>query len=686
MLSLHTPNELSSICGQLGLRILQKASVSIEQVMKYMENSHKDKIITMEVAEKVLKCMWETPILEYLRSTGHPVHPLSKMDPRKSVLTLWVEGGFISAVGSSDFVPHFIVREVKKRYTLSTLSTDIVSTLEKIRLQQEKVKRAEQSLMVDRDYRHILKYFKELGDMRAMETKLRDVLVSELDISRAERDSAEETMGIVTEQLGEVEVQFIKVAETLNAQLALSECLCENMLRERLKAESELQRLGLVVESYIAAETSRSRRGGGQRAQQQALCMYQVSEECNQEIYQLHEKLRSYRDMRDDRDDALRQRVRNQVDEIADLKAEIQRLHEVNAQQAKTAELQQDLAAQKLDAVVRHAVFLAEEVERKKVLVREAYASTLGHASVASKVQGSHCRAVTVVLHEMTRMIRTATEEARHAEKMRELAAAELAAADASSSVSAALDRPPSAKPSTKSSKKPPSVSPTKGGDKSRPTSRPTSPSPTKRKGGPVVVVEEPPVAVVVASASSPSPALVPPTEYMSFCNRLGAALGIDADASFLSLREHDEYLRMADEDRVARDLTTRERAAQAALAAEEAEKAAAAAALKAKAARTKSPPAKSPSVVTAPAGRATSPSPSTKKKGGAPSSSSSAAASKKGKAGASPSPAKARAGSPGKSGGAAAGTSDKKAVAPAPAKSRPRSVSPAPKKPTAKK
>ena len=700
MLSLHTPNELSSICGQLGLRILQKASVSIEQVMKYMENSHKDKIITMEVAEKVLTCMWETPVLEYLRSTGHPVHPLSKMDPRKSVLTLWIEGGFISAVGSSDFVPHFIVREVKKRYALSTLSSDIVSTLERIRLQQEKVKRAEQSLMVDRDYRHILKYFKELGDLRAMENKLRDVLVSELDISRAEKDSAEETMGIVTEQLGEVEMQFIAVAEDLNAQLANVECLCESMLRERLKAESELQRLGLVVESFIDVEKDRSRRGGGQ---QQALCMWEVSEECNQEIFQLHERLRSYRDMRDDRDDALRQRVRSQVDEIAALQSEVRRLHEQNEQQARAAELQQDLAARKLHAMMQHAMLLVEREERNTVLVREAYASALRHATVASQAQGSQSRTVAVVLQEMARRVHVAAEEVRHAERVAAMAVAELALQAGTGS-----SRPASAS-SAKSSKNnnnsgsnsrptSPAASSTKRADKAKPAggSRATSASPTKKRKGAADpgpgTAEEASVGTTAGGTVNPSLAFVPPTEFMSFCYRLGAALGIAADSSFLSLRQSDECLHMADEDRVARELATKERQAQAAWAAEEAEKAAAAAASKAKASRAggKSS-AKSPSVAAATAGRPVSPAPSAKgdaKKKGGRSTTPSAAAAKKGRAtGASPSPsplpAKVRAGSPAKSAGPAG---KQPAPAAAATKDRPRSVSPAPKKPPAKK
>ena len=676
MLTLHTPNELSSICGQLGLRILQKASVSIAQIMNYMENSHKDKIITMEIAEKVLGTFWETPILEYLRSTGHPVHPLSKIDPRKSVLTLWVEGGFISAVGSSDFVPHFIVREVKKRYALSTLSKDIVSTLEKIGLQQEKVKRAEQSIMVDRDYRHVLRYLKELGDLRAMENKLRDVLVSELDIARAEKDSADETMGIVTQQLGEVEVQFVRVAEALNARLADAECLCEGLLRERLKAESELQRLGRVVQSYIDADKDRSRRGGGAR---QALCMYQASEECNQEIAHLHVALRSYRDMRDDRDDALRQRVRSQADEIADLRTEIRRLHEAHEEHARVAGQLQSLTAHRLDAMTRHAQHLGEVVECKKVLVREAYASALCHAAVASEAQGSRTRATAVLLQEMARMVHEAAEEVRHAEAMAAAAAARHAVEVSPADPDPLQGGGPASGSPANSTRNPPSrpTSPAPAKTKAKATiadkSRPTTPAAGKGAARATSPSPQEPAPEAPASVT-PAPVFVPPIHLTSLCHRLGTALGVASQPSFLALREDDERLRMADEDRVARDTAARERRAREAAEALAAEEAAAKAALRAKAtkgAKASAVSSSSAAAVTATAtvtaGRAVSPAPKTAvgdKKGAAP-------VGKKGKAaGTSPSPATAAA-----------------AAAPTTAgKDKPRSVSPAPKKPPAKK
>lgn len=92
MLSLHSANELSSICGNINLQILQKASTSKRLILEYLNGN--ENIVTRDRAEKLLRTMWEQPILEYLRSIGHSISPIS-IDPRESVLTMWVEGGFV---------------------------------------------------------------------------------------------------------------------------------------------------------------------------------------------------------------------------------------------------------------------------------------------------------------------------------------------------------------------------------------------------------------------------------------------------------------------------------------------------------------------------------------------------------------------------------------------------------------
>ena len=586
MLQLHTPNELSSICGQLGLKILQKASVSIDQIATYMTSQNKEKVITVDVAEKVLGCLWETPLLEYLRSTGHPIHPLKNIEPRKAVLQLWVEGGFVLPVNATDFVPHFVAREVKRRYQLSTLSKDILSTLERIRLQQEKVKRAEATIMIDRDYRHILKYFKELGDLRSMENTLRDVLVSELDIARAEKDSATETTEMVSAQLGEAEQQLVAVASDLNAQLAAAECLMEGMLRERLKGESELQRLSSVVDSFIAAETDRSTRGGGAL---QPTCMHNVADDCGQEVLALHEKLRGYRDMRDSRDDALREESRRQHAEIIELRRDVARLRADKEEMAAAAADAQARATLRLAAVAREADALAEEVERRAAMARENRAAALRAAAAAADLQRHASRATALVSARITHALRTAAKEALDYDAT---AAADLAQAanDASAAATAAVVEAAAAAAAVAASKggggrggkgdarspSPAKKAPDRG--KSPPPSakgkRPAEATPVT----PVTAVTAAPQPLVPAASAKPMPA-VPDTTLLF---QLAGALGLSEETAFLSLREWAEQLHMAADDRRMQAIVVQERVArelQAATEAAAAEAAAAAAA-----------------------------------------------------------------------------------------------------------
>jgi hypothetical protein len=81
------------------------------------------------------------------------------------------------------------------------------------------VKRAEQILMTDRDYRHVMRYFSEMTTLRSMENKLREYLVAELDDSRAHKDSGDEIVRMAEEQLGETEMQFIGVGTDLTRNL-----------------------------------------------------------------------------------------------------------------------------------------------------------------------------------------------------------------------------------------------------------------------------------------------------------------------------------------------------------------------------------------------------------------------------------------------------------------------------------
>lgn len=186
LLSLHTPNELSSICGNLNLKILQKASNSIQQIMKSVRGGRN--FISRENAESLVKLFWEQPILEYLRSIGHPAHSMSRMNPKDSVIAMWISGGFLTSQPPGGFTPYFIARDVKKRF-LTVEPPEIHRKMEVIKMQVERAKDMERLLLSENGYSHIIRYFREVSELRRLENAFRDFLLSELDISRAEMDS-----------------------------------------------------------------------------------------------------------------------------------------------------------------------------------------------------------------------------------------------------------------------------------------------------------------------------------------------------------------------------------------------------------------------------------------------------------------------------------------------------------------
>ena len=217
LLSLHTANELSSICGNLRLKILQKASVSVSQIMQFVQGEKR--LITKEKADLLLKYLWEQPIIEYMRSIGHPVQSLSSMNPRDSVLAMWMEGGLIETRPSGGYAPYFIARDIKKRY-LTVEAPDILESLGKLRVQQEKSKDVEKLILGEgSDFRHIPRYFKEMAELRVMESTFRDHLLSELDVSRAQMDSRYIVLNLCCHYFVLISFNFFLLFELLHLYL-----------------------------------------------------------------------------------------------------------------------------------------------------------------------------------------------------------------------------------------------------------------------------------------------------------------------------------------------------------------------------------------------------------------------------------------------------------------------------------
>jgi hypothetical protein len=306
VLELHAPCELSSICGNLGLKVLQKGSKSIEQILSYAADERK--VYKEDKIKKILSIMWEGPLWEYLRCIGHPVSS-SASNPRDTIMEVWKKGGLLGLTTSA-FTPHFLVREVKPRY-LWIQSEDINSCMTKLNVLQENVKRAERLVMTDSDFTNVQCYFRDIAELRKYENEVREFLASELEICRAKVDSQDEVFRISLDHVAECEQQFVSVAGGLNERLAHTEYLLETSLRENFRIESDIQRLQSIVDSYVEVAIERERVGGGTF---QAQSLHNPAG-CNMSVRVLHEKLQAYKLLRDRQDDNQRENARRLIQE-----------------------------------------------------------------------------------------------------------------------------------------------------------------------------------------------------------------------------------------------------------------------------------------------------------------------------------------------------------------------------------
>lgn len=318
ILSLHTPVELSSLCGCLGLKVQEKAATSIHFITQYAsESSNLDEARLRHI----MNFMWEGALWEYLHFIGHPVHSM-RPDPKKTILEIWEKGGLLGN-NVNGFTPHFIAREVKKRNEW-VQSEDIQARLEKLRVAQDAAKSAERKVVSEHDYTNILTYFNQMSALRRQEHSMREYLMQEVEILRSRIDSCAEVSKVSREQLAENELYYMKVVNEINAQLALTEFVCEERIAERYQLEGDLQRLGNVVESYLTAEENRQQIGGGTV---QALKLREV-DKCAPTVRAIHAQLQKYKQVRDHMDSTLRAQSRGQRDEVERLNELVDALQE----------------------------------------------------------------------------------------------------------------------------------------------------------------------------------------------------------------------------------------------------------------------------------------------------------------------------------------------------------------------
>lgn len=161
-----------------------------------------------------------------------------------------------------------------------------------------------------------------MSELRSTETTMRDYLVSELEISRSQVDSLQETLSIMKKNLFDCESQLVDISILLNSKLADSESLCERYARERVDLECYLQRLALVTSSCIEYQMDRSNPSCGSLQPLQFCDSFSASAS----VRELYFKLKALQEAMCHSDDALRERSSRQVEEIQRLEAYVRHL------------------------------------------------------------------------------------------------------------------------------------------------------------------------------------------------------------------------------------------------------------------------------------------------------------------------------------------------------------------------
>lgn len=302
ILQLHSPYELSSICGFLQLPVKEKASSSLNMILNYVTSE--GKLSSAKLAQ-LLEGLWEGALWEYLRVIGHPSSTMF-VDPKKTIMKIWEQGGVLSGEGS--FVPHFLVREVKRRYEWIR-GADIMTRLEKLRVVTERCKQAELDMVSQHDFTNIVKFLRLISEVRAGEEKMREWLIGELENCRARLDGVDNTLKMSREDMADLERQLVVVTDALNEKFAYVEFAAQSKSELLERKETELHRLLLVLDSYLASQRDRDTVGGGSI---QAIKLREL-EDCSGMTQRVYQRLVEYRTLRDDTDDKLRERARDHV-------------------------------------------------------------------------------------------------------------------------------------------------------------------------------------------------------------------------------------------------------------------------------------------------------------------------------------------------------------------------------------
>jgi hypothetical protein len=291
VLMLHTAVELSSMCGVLGLKPLDRATVSIDQLIYYCKEGGDS-----FVESKIVSCvnvMWESAIYEYLKSIGHPLQQLA--DPKKVLVQVWRKGGF-GDISQADFIPHYICRRIVTRFDLDS-GHDIMFRQSKLQTMELELKVVEREVYEEHNYTNVLLYLQKLHALRAFETECRDYFINEIEKYRSEEDRCKSNVKLAHEMVAECEARYAITAENLTQQVALYEAAFEDEVLHRYKSRNELNRLNAVVTSFMKEQLERNTtefHTGDVVPPDTALSM-QGLHMCHQDIQKIHNHMQTIR-------------------------------------------------------------------------------------------------------------------------------------------------------------------------------------------------------------------------------------------------------------------------------------------------------------------------------------------------------------------------------------------------------
>lgn len=379
VLSLHSPVELSSICGNLGCQTLLRGDESIELLVEYCRKDEDKETFSDYKVNRLCNNMWEGALLEYLKKVGHPQKGLQS-DPKQAVMKMWRESGF-TVKAPKAFTPHYIQRHVLTRHDAEQ-GADIISRTAKLKSAEAAMKRVERELFEEHDYTNALSYFQQLGAVRTMEKDFRDYMTAQLEIARSESSRAVSNAKLSSEMLEESEERYVTMVHTLQERAACVESAANHEFSRRFQNDADLACLLRTLRSYLAH----------QRGEREDVERIPNLHKASEPMRAVSNSLREFKSLVDHEVFKYQRSVRQHEEEIAALKGEVAELREQLEGQKKRGDEALSSLHRANQQVQRAARMIVMEREQSNAVRLAAWRSSARWAGRCHFLEGKMAR------------------------------------------------------------------------------------------------------------------------------------------------------------------------------------------------------------------------------------------------------------------------------------------------------